>query len=110
MGYVESPEMAIPNGKKLELLPGVSRSASMAGRVWETLALSWPAECGRPLHYFSENREEGAVTCCSSPDGISGWAAACEASPASQLLLSWPLVATPWGWAPCHLPDGPSRG
>lgn len=31
-------------------------------------------------------------------------------SSASQLLPSWPLAPTPWGWAPCHLPDGTSRG
>ena len=98
VGYVESPEMVIPNEKKLKLLFGVSRPTSMAGRD------------GRPSLYFSENREEGALRRCSSPDGVSGRAAACGASPASQLLPSGPLVATPWGWAPCHPPDGPSRG
>lgn len=73
VGYVGFPEMAIPDGKKkLELLPGVSRPASVAGRVCKALAISWLAECGRPSLYFSEHREGGAVTRCSSPDGISG--------------------------------------
>lgn len=39
-----------------------------------------------------------------------GGAAALGVSPASQLLPSWPLAPTPWGWAPCHPPDGTRRG
>lgn len=91
--------MGIPNGKKFDLFPGVLRPRDVVGRVVEDPRRE-SQELGGALTLLQLPRR--------SPLGLGCHSWGPPSLPAAPPLA--PGTHPPQGWAPCHPPDGTTRG